>query len=115
MNLFQIKSLRFATGWMIATALSAVLMFAVAPHALADDDRAKCQHRIEKAEAHLDQAIRSHGERSAQAESRRHDLNAERERCWNSYQGWWSGADHRWHTERDWDHDDPGRDHDDHR
>lgn len=72
------------------------------PTARADDDHAKCQHRIEKAEARLDQAIRSHGEHSSEAESRRRDLNAERERCWNSYHGWWSNADHTWHTERDW-------------
>ena len=36
-------------------------------------------------------------------QSRRHDLNAERERCWNMYHGYWSGADHRWHDQRDWD------------
>jgi hypothetical protein len=51
--------------------------------------RSQCQHKIEKAEAKLDDAIRKHGERSSQAESRRRDLNAERERCWNSYHGWW--------------------------
>jgi hypothetical protein len=105
---------------MVAAALSAALLCTTAPTARADDDHAKCQHRIEKAEARLDQAIRSHGEHSSEAESRRRDLNAERERCWNSYHGWWSSADHTWHSERDWDrdrhddHDHDDRNHDDH-
>jgi len=38
--------------------------------------------RFERAESKLDQAIRKHGERSHQAEQRRRDLNAERERRW---------------------------------
>ena len=117
MKTSQPKVSRFATGLTLATALSGALLFAGAPSARADDDHEKCQHRIEKAEARLNEAIRHHGERSSQAESRRRDLNAERERCWNSYHGWWNGVDHRWHSERDWDHDDHDRDrdHDDHR
>jgi len=67
------------------------------------DDHAKCQRQIERAESRLDQAIRKHGERSRQADQRRRDLNAERERCWNQYHGWWNGHDHQWHTDRDWD------------
>ena len=51
----------------------------------------------------LDQAVRKHGERSHQADQRRRDLNAERERCWNPYHGWWNGHDHQWHTDRDWE------------
>jgi hypothetical protein len=112
-NISREKFLRFATVCMMSAALSTALLFTV-PRAQADDDHAKCQHRVEKAEARLDQAIRSHGERSAQAEARRRDLNTERERCWNSYKGWWSGTDKKWHTQRDWDHDDQGHDHDDH-
>jgi hypothetical protein len=109
------KFARFATGWTLATALSAAMLLATAPSARADDDHEKCQPRIEKAEARLHDAIRHHGERSPQAESRRHELNEERERCWNSYHGWWNGVDHRWHSERDWDRDDHDHDHDDHR
>ena len=73
------------------------------PLARAEDDHAKCQHRIEKAERRLDVAVQKHGEHSGEAESRRRDLNAERERCWSMYHGYWSGADHRWHDQRDWD------------
>jgi len=77
-------------------------MFVAAPVACAAD-HAKCQHKIEKAEIKLDEAVRKHGERSSQAESRRRDLNAERERCWNVYKGWWDGHEHRWHDSRDWE------------
>jgi hypothetical protein len=86
-------------------AMAAVLMLGAVPlmHA---DDHAKCQHNIEKAEARLDDAIRKHGERSGEASARRRDLDAERERCWNQYHGWWDGHAHQWHDQRDWDHDD---------
>lgn len=100
---------------MSAAVLASALFFSAVPQVHADDDHGKCQRRIEKAESRLDEAIRHHGERSAEAESRRRDLNVERERCWNQYHGYWSGADHRWHSERDWDRDDHDRDHhDDH-
>ena len=112
------KSLRFAAAHLSAIAMSASLLLAGVPRAYADDHK-KCEERIEKTEAKLDEAIRHHGERSSQAEHRRHELNEERERCWNAHHGWWNGAEHRWHTEHDWDHvrDDRDRDdrHDDHR
>ena len=57
-------------------------MFVTVPQSYADD-HAKCQRQIERAESKLDQAIRKHGERSHQAEQRRQDLRAQRERCWN--------------------------------
>jgi hypothetical protein len=109
LNGFQKKSLKVSAGVLSTAVLGSALLFTGVPPVQADDDHAKCQHRIEKAEARLDDAIRHHGERSPEAESRRRDLNAEREHCWSAYHGYWSGADHRWHTERDWDHD-----HDDH-
>lgn len=80
------------------------------PRLHADDDRSKCQHAIEKAEVRLDHAIQRNGEHSPQAEARRHDLNEERERCWDRYHQWWNAREHRWETERNWDRDD----HDDH-
>jgi hypothetical protein len=109
---------RFATrGWIggivSAALVSGALLFA-APRAQGDDDRAKCQHRIEKAEVRLDRAIREHGENSADARSRRHELNEEREHCWSAYRGWWNGTERRWHTDRDWDHDHDDHDRDDH-
>ena len=92
---------RFATSGLITMALGAAMVIS-GPVAFADE-HAKCQHKIEKAEAKLDDAVRKHGERSHQADDRRRDLNAERERCWNAYHGWWDGHEHRWHDSRDWD------------
>jgi hypothetical protein len=97
-------------------AFSMLLFTASAPKAYADD-REKCEHRIEKAEARLDKEIREHGEHGREVAERRRDLNAERERCWNEYHGWWDGRDHQWHERRDWDDDhdrDRDHDHDDH-
>jgi hypothetical protein len=92
---------RLAVTAAITTALGTAMLVTV-PKSYADD-HAKCQRQIERAESKLDQAIRKHGERSHQADQRRRDLNAERERCWNTYHGWWNGHDHQWHTDRDWD------------
>lgn len=110
MNGFRKKSLKVSAGVISTAVLGSALFLTAVPQVRADDDHSKCQHRIEKAEARLDDAVRHHGERSPEAESRRRDLNAERERCWNAYHGYYSGSDHRWHTERDWDHDDHDRD-----
>jgi hypothetical protein len=85
----------------VMTAALGAMMFVVVPQAYADD-HAKCQHAIEKAEARLDDAVRKHGERSHEAEDRRKDLNAERERCYNEYHGWWDGKEKRWHEDHDW-------------
>jgi hypothetical protein len=80
----------------------ALLLFAAAPLVQADN-REKCQHAIEKAEARLDRAIHDKGEHSRLADDRRRDLNAERERCWNENHQWWNGRDHRWETEHNWE------------
>ena len=80
-----------------------LLLFIAAPTILHADDRAKCQHAVEKAEARLDKAIHDHGERSRQAEDRRRELYAERERCWDKYHQWWNGRDHRWESEHNWE------------
>lgn len=55
---------------MMAAALGAALLFGAAPRAHAGDDHAKCQHRVEKAEGRLDQAVRRYGQSSPQAQSR---------------------------------------------
>ena len=57
---------------------STALFVAAVPRARADDHK-KCEKRVEKAEARLDQAIRHHREQSSQAESRRHELNERRQ------------------------------------
>jgi phosphoenolpyruvate-protein kinase (PTS system EI component) len=99
LSLQSLKNL--AVSAVMTTALGAAMLVTV-PQSYADD-HAKCQRQIEKEEAKLDQAIRKHGGHSRQAEQRRRDLNAERERCWNAYHGWWDGHEHRWHDDRDWD------------
>ena len=88
-----------AVAAVVAGALS---LFVVAPGVRADD-RDRCQHAIEKAEARLDKAIRDKSEHSHEADNRRRDLNAERERCWNENHQWWNGKEHRWETEHDWE------------
>jgi hypothetical protein len=96
--------LKFRNIWqavVIALLLNCAL-FVFTPNLRADEHE-HCRHRIEKAEARLDHAIAKHGEHSHQAEERRHELRAERERCWNEYHGWWDGHAQRWHTDRDWE------------
>lgn len=88
-----------------AAVVAGFLSFAAVPRAHADD-RSHCQHAVEKAEARLDRAIQHNGPHSREADDRRRDLNAERERCWNAYHQWWNGRDHRWETEHNWDADD---------
>jgi hypothetical protein len=88
-----------------ATVMGAALMFFVAAPRVHADDRSKCQHAVEKAEANLDRAVAHNGERSREAEDRRRDLNAERQRCWEAHHQWWNGKEHRWETEQNWDHD----------
>ena len=88
-----------ATATVMAVALS---WFVATPLAHADD-HAKCQHAIEKAEARLDRAVHDKGEHSREADDRRRDLNAERQRCWDQYHGWWNGKEHRWETEKNWE------------
>jgi hypothetical protein len=90
----------------VLLALNAIIMVGSVSRVYADDDRAECRHRIEKAEAKLDAAIRRHGERSAQADERRADLRAQRERCYNRVRAWWDGHERKWREDRDWDRDD---------
>jgi hypothetical protein len=87
-----------------ALVLNAMLFVVAVPSARADD-RDRCRQRIEKIEHKLDQEVAHHGEHSPQADARRRDLNAERERCYNTYHSWWNGKDQQWHTDRDWDQD----------
>jgi len=106
---------RLASSTLAGALFVGIAAFAAAPpRALADDDRSKCQHRIEKAEARLSDAVRDHGPRSSQAEQRRHELNEERERCYQANHAWYYGQDRQWHNDRDWDRYDHDRDDHDH-
>ena len=86
--------------------LNLILLLGFVPRTYADDDKAECQHRIRKAEAKLDTAIRKYGEHSTKTEARRAELKAQRERCYNRVRAWWNGHEHKWHQDRDWDRDD---------
>lgn len=66
---------------LLAAALGGVLLFAGAPAARAQYREDQCEQRIRKAEANLHQEIARHGERSPQAERRRHELEQVRESC----------------------------------
>lgn len=95
---------RFGKSAAAAVMVVALSCFVPAPQARADD-RSHCQHAVERAESRLNSAVRHHGERSPQAEERRRDLNAERQRCWEAHHQWWNAREHRWETEQNWDHD----------
>ena len=87
----------------IAAVVTVALLLFVATPLIHADDRSKCQHAIEKAEARLNKAVHDKGEHSRDADDRRRELNEERERCWGQYHQWWNGKDHRWETEHNWD------------
>lgn len=82
-----------------------VFMGLSAPQFAHADARSRCQHHIERAQAHLDHEIHVHGEHSRQADDAWHELRAEREHCWNTFHEWWDVHDHTWHRDHDWDHD----------
>jgi hypothetical protein len=86
----------------MALLVTAILMIFTAAPIVHADDRSKCQHAIERAESNLDKAIAHNGEHSREADDRRRDLNAERQRCWDHYHQWWNGKEHRWETEQNW-------------
>ena len=100
------KLLKYGLLTLAGIALNAVMLSNIGGRAFADDDRTECQHRIEKSEAKLHAAVRRHGEHSAQADSRRAELRAQRERCYNRFRAWWDGHERKWHEDRDWDRDD---------
>lgn len=79
------------------------LALATVPMNLYADDHGDCERRIERAQAKLDEAVQKHGDRSHEADERRQRLNAERERCWSKYHGWWDPQERHWHTDHDWD------------
>jgi len=65
-----------------------------------------CQAATAKADHRLHEAIKDHGPDSKQADRARHDLNAQRQRCWDANHRWWDEDGHRWHTDKDWDEND---------
>jgi hypothetical protein len=86
-----------------ALALGAALMFATTPKAHADDARAKCQSRVEKADDHYRKEVNDHGRNSKQADDAKAKLQAEWNRCWTEAHGWYDPNRHEWRTQHDWD------------
>lgn len=109
MNQNQTRRFGWLMSWLFTLAMTLGLFtFTAVPRAHADDD--DCQKRIAHADHRLHEAIEHHGTNSPQAESARHDLHEERERCWNKNHRWWDEDQHRWHDQQDWD----DHDHDQH-
>ena len=88
-------------------ALIGFLLFTGAPRVRADES--ECQHRTERADHRLHDAIEHHGRESRQAEHARAQLREAREQCWNRNKRWWDEDGHRWRSERDWDDHDHDR------
>ncbi|HEY4740710.1 MAG: hypothetical protein WA734_08695 [Candidatus Acidiferrales bacterium] len=86
-------------------ALAGMLAFVGAPPARAENYDS-CKHNIEKIDHKLHDAATHHGWNSPQADHWRHELNAERDRCWSKYHRWWDEDGQRWHTDHDWDEHD---------
>ena len=70
-------------NFVLTAGLGVSLLAAGALPAQADrDDREEhCRRNVQKAEERLERAVRKHGERSRQADDRRHQLEEVRERC----------------------------------
>jgi len=72
---------RWGKTTLVAAMLGVFLLVGCVASALAGDRDHECRERIEKADAILRREIDRHGERSRQAERRRHELEETRERC----------------------------------
>jgi hypothetical protein len=95
--------LEFGKLFVTFAALAGFFMMTGAPRVRADE--AGCQHRTEKADHDLHEAIKHHGYDSGQAEHARHELAAARDYCWNGSHKWWDADGHAWRTEHNWDED----------
>jgi hypothetical protein len=86
-----------------ALALGGAMVVATAPKGHAEDARARCQNRVEKARNHYRDEVREHGRHSRQAENARAKITSAWERCYNEARGWYDPNRHEWRTDRDWD------------
>jgi hypothetical protein len=83
--------------------LAGFLLITGTPRVRADES--ECEHRTERADHHLHEAIEHHGWDSSQAEHARHELHEAREYCWNHRHKWWDAERHEWREEHNWDED----------
>jgi len=93
--------LEYAKLAVVLAALGGFLLFTGVPRVSASE--AECQHRTEKADRNLHEAIKHHGWDSKQAEHARHELSEAREYCWNQDHKWWDVDAHEWRVEHNWD------------
>ena len=82
----QLDYIKLGKTLVAAAMLSVLLAFVAVPRSQADD-RGKCQHSAERAQAKLNDAIARYGGNSQQAINRWHQLNAVRQQCWNQQGG----------------------------
>jgi hypothetical protein len=95
--------LEFGKLFVTFAALVGFLLFTGAPRVKANEEA--CQHRTEKADHDLHEAIKHHGYDSKQAEHARHELSEAREYCWKESHKWWDQDAHQWRSEHNWDDD----------
>jgi hypothetical protein len=89
--------------FLVLGALVALLLFTGAPRVTASES--ECQHRTDKADHNLHEAIKHHGYDSKQAEHARHELSEARQYCWAQDHKWWDVEGHSWRVEHNWDDD----------
>jgi hypothetical protein len=89
--------------FVVLGALVALLLFTGAPRVTASES--ECQHRTDKADHNLHEAIKHHGYDSKQAEHARHELSEARQYCWAQDHKWWDVEGHSWRVEHNWDDD----------
>jgi hypothetical protein len=95
--------LELAKLFVTLAALAGFLLLTGAPNVRADE--AECQHRTERADHHVHEAVEHHGWDSKQAEHARHELSEAREYCWNQHHKWWDVEAHEWRVEHNWEDD----------
>jgi hypothetical protein len=93
--------LEFGKLFVTLAALAGFFVMSGAPRVQANEEG--CEHRTEKADHDLHEAVKHHGYDSRQAEHARHELTAAREYCWNENHKWWDADGHQWRTEHNWD------------
>jgi hypothetical protein len=95
--------LEYGKLFMTLAALVGFLLFTGAPRVRADES--ECQHRTEKADHRLHEAVEHHGWDSRQAEHARHELREARQYCWDQHHKWWDSEGREWRSEHAWDDD----------
>lgn len=96
----------FRKTLLVGATFAGSLLLLGTPRASAED----CQQRIVHIDHELHKAAEKHGWDSPQVASKRRELVAAREWCWEHAHRWWDEDSQRWHTDRDWDvhdHDHP--------